>query len=107
MTSSSTWTPANAIAVTVGPLFHTDLNTHRTGPWTALDTMALRQLDNAQLDYLDFGYVTGDKWQSLKGSIERDFGSESLRILDLGGDNGRLAERLTAAYQNVEVTVSK
>ena len=69
--------------------------------------MALRQLDNAQLDYLDFGYVTGDKWQSLKGSIERDFGSESLRILDLGGDNGRLAERLTAAYQNVEVTVSK
>ena len=105
MTSSRTWTPANGIVVTVGPLFHTDLSTHRTSPRTALDTMALRQLDNAQLDYLDYDYVTGDKWQSLKGCMERDFGSESLRILDLGGGNGRLADRLTAAYENVEVTV--
>lgn len=66
---------------------------------------ALRKLDDAQTSAFDTDYVEGGRWSSVKACVERDFPAGDFRFLDVGGGNGRFADRLLREYPGSTGTV--
>jgi len=62
----------------------------------------MRQLSDSQLASFDTEYVDADRWQLVKGNIDRDFPGGKFRFLDLGGGTGRFADLLLAHYPLAE-----
>ncbi len=65
----------------------------------------IHQLDNEQLETFDTEYVNEPRWQMVKAQIEQSFPSGEFSFLDVGGGNGRFADRLLAAYPRAVATV--
>lgn len=65
----------------------------------------MRQLSDSQLASFDTEYVDADRWQLVKGNIDRDFPDGKFRFLDLGGGTGRFADLLLAHYPLAEGSV--
>ena len=65
----------------------------------------MRQLSDSQLASFDTEYVDADRWQLVKGNIDRDVPDGKVRFLDLGGGTGRFADLLLANYPLAEGSV--
>jgi hypothetical protein len=63
------------------------------------------QLSDAQLEAFNTEYVDDARWGPLKARIDQDFPGGAFRFLDVGGGNGKLADRLLSAYPEAEGTV--
>jgi SAM-dependent methyltransferase len=66
---------------------------------------ATRALTADQLGAFDREYVHEERWQLIKGWIDRDFPTGRFRFIDIGGGNGVFADRLLQAYPNSSGTV--
>jgi SAM-dependent methyltransferase len=64
-----------------------------------------RALSDAQLEEFDTEYVDEQKWASFKACCDRDFAGRAVSVLDVGGGNGRFADRILAAYSTANVTI--
>ena len=69
------------------------------------DVTDIRKLDDSQLESFDTDYVEGNRWDTITSRIDRDFPSGRFRFLDVGGGNGKLADRLLDSYPHANGTV--
>jgi hypothetical protein len=58
----------------------------------------IKKLSDTQLETFDTEYADGDRWNLVKALIERDFPDGRFTFLDVGGGNGRFADRLLSTY---------
>jgi SAM-dependent methyltransferase len=65
----------------------------------------IRKLENSQVEAFDTEYVEGGRWRAVKELIERDFPDGAFTLLDVGGGNGKFADRVLAHFPNATVTV--
>jgi SAM-dependent methyltransferase len=72
---------------------------HDTGKGT------LRKLEDSQAATFDTDYVDEARWGSVKAGIDRDFPTGDFTFLDVGGGNGRFADRLLEEYPNATGTI--
>jgi SAM-dependent methyltransferase len=68
-------------------------------------TVAMRKLDDSQAATFDTDYVDGGRWDSVKAQVARDFPAGDFSFLDVGGGNGRFADRLLEEYPGATGTV--
>jgi SAM-dependent methyltransferase len=66
---------------------------------------AVRKLDDTQASAFDTDFVDARRWESVKARIARDFPDGRFSFLDVGGGNGRFADRLLEEYPNAAGTV--
>ena len=62
-------------------------------------------LDDSQLESFDTEYVVGNRWDTVRKCIDRDFPAGRFRFLDVGGGNGKFADRLLETYPQAQGTV--
>jgi len=67
--------------------------------------MRLKQLNDSQLQSFDTEYVNDRRWEIIKNKIDKDFPQGAFSCLDIGGGNGKLADRLLNSYPYCRVTV--
>jgi 2-polyprenyl-3-methyl-5-hydroxy-6-metoxy-1,4-benzoquinol methylase len=65
----------------------------------------LRRLNDAQVEAFDTEYVDDARWLSVRQRLDRDFAGEAFTFLDVGGGNGKFADRLLAEYPASKGTV--
>jgi ubiquinone/menaquinone biosynthesis C-methylase UbiE len=65
----------------------------------------VRVLDDTQVEAFDKEYVYDERWNLMRGCIEKDFPKGDFRLLDIGGGNGVFADRVLAAYPNATAVV--
>jgi ubiquinone/menaquinone biosynthesis C-methylase UbiE len=65
----------------------------------------LKQLDNSQLENFDMEYIHGSRWRTVSDLIDQSFPSGKFTFLDVGGGNGKFADRLLAHYPEANGTV--
>ncbi|MEA5557806.1 class I SAM-dependent methyltransferase [Nodularia spumigena] len=67
--------------------------------------MKIKQLGNSQLQTFDTEYVNDTRWKIIKNKIDKDFPQGDFTCLDIGGGNGKFADRLLSSYPHCRVTV--
>jgi len=70
-----------------------------------MDIDKIKKLDDSQAQAFDTEYVDGRRWLVVKELIERDFPSGEFTFLDVGGGNGKFADRLLAQFPQARGTV--
>jgi hypothetical protein len=60
--------------------------------------VTIDRLTDAQLVPFDRDIVTNDRWQMIRSCIDRDFPSGEFSFVDVGGGNGRFADRVLLNY---------
>jgi len=65
----------------------------------------LKKLDDVQVEAFDTEYVNGSRWEVVKSRIDRDFPDGEFSFLDIGGGNGKFADRLLEQYPKAKGTV--
>jgi ubiquinone/menaquinone biosynthesis C-methylase UbiE len=65
----------------------------------------LKQLDDSQLESFDTEYVNGRLWKIVCKQVDRSFPDGKFTFLDVGGGNGKFADRLLAKYPGARGTV--
>jgi SAM-dependent methyltransferase len=65
----------------------------------------IRKLSDAQVEAFDMEYVEGGRWVTIRELIQRDFPDGDFTLLDVGGGNGRFADRILAEFPNSIATV--
>jgi hypothetical protein len=70
-----------------------------------LKSMKIKQLGNSQLQTFDTEYVNDTRWKIIKNKIDKDFPQGDFTCLDIGGGNGKFADRLLSSYPHCRVTV--
>jgi SAM-dependent methyltransferase len=65
----------------------------------------MKQLEDSQLISFDKEFVNDRRWDMVREQIDKDLPDGDFRFLDIGGGNGRFADRLLAAYPNATGTV--
>lgn len=64
-----------------------------------------KQLNSDQLESFDKEYVNSQKWLWFESGMAKYFsGSENIRILDIGGGNGKFIDRVLKSYTHVRAT---
>lgn len=58
----------------------------------------MKQLEDSQLETFDTEYVNNKRWAIVKEKIDKDFPDGNFTFLDIGGGNGKFADRLLKAY---------
>lgn len=71
----------------------------------SMHTDTIRKLADSQVEAFDTEYVEEGRWTAIKTLIERDFPSGDFTLLDIGGGNGRFADRVLAQFPNATATV--
>jgi SAM-dependent methyltransferase len=66
---------------------------------------AIKKLDDEQVEAFDTEYVSDSRWEVVKSLLERDFPDGEFSFLDIGGGNGKFADRLLAQYPKSKGTV--
>ena len=66
---------------------------------------AIKKLDDSQVESFDTEYVMGSRWDTVKARIDQDFPAGDFSFLDVGGGNGKFADRLLAQYPTATGTV--
>jgi SAM-dependent methyltransferase len=69
------------------------------------ETPNVRKLDDTQAAAFNEDYAEGGRWDAVKACIDRDFAGGDFSFLDIGGGNGRFADRLLLRYPNARGTV--
>ncbi|MBK6849840.1 MAG: methyltransferase domain-containing protein [Proteobacteria bacterium] len=64
-----------------------------------------KKLDEAQLATFDQDYMDAETWGYVRVNVDRDFPAGEFRFLDVGGGNGKFADRLLAQYPRCSGTV--
>jgi SAM-dependent methyltransferase len=64
-----------------------------------------RKLGALQVKAFDTDYVEGHRWIVIRNLLERDFPAGNFRFLDVGGGNGRFADRLLAEFPSARGAV--
>jgi hypothetical protein len=67
--------------------------------------MEVRKLDDSQVEAFDTEYVGDALWSIIRRNIELDFGDGEFTFLDVGGGNGRFADRVLSEYPRSRGTV--
>lgn len=70
-----------------------------------MENFGIRKLSDAQVEAFDTEYVEGRRWLTVAALIERDFPDGKFTLLDVGGGNGRFADRVLAQFPNSVATV--
>lgn len=65
----------------------------------------MRKLDDSQVESFDTEYVDGGRWDTIVACIDRDFPTGEFTFLDVGGGNGKFADRLLDHYPKARGTV--
>ena len=78
---------------------------HRPAESPVRNPNAVRTLDDTQLEQFDGEYVRDDVWQQIHPSIAAAFPDGRFTFLDIGGGNGRFADRMLAAFPECVGTV--
>ncbi len=65
----------------------------------------MRTLDDSQLEQFDDEYVSDDVWQEIEPAIAASFPDGRFTFIDIGGGNGRFADRMLAAFPECVGTV--
>ena len=65
----------------------------------------MRTLDETQLEQFDTEYVRDEYWQRIRASIATSFPDGRFTFLDIGGGNGRFADRMLDAFPDCVGTV--
>ncbi|BDA70166.1 hypothetical protein CAL7716_043320 [Calothrix sp. PCC 7716] len=65
----------------------------------------MKQLEYSQLETFDTEYVNNNRWEIVKEKIDNDFPDGNFTFLDIGGGNGKFADRLLMAYPQSNGTV--
>lgn len=65
----------------------------------------VRQLSDPQLAAFDHDYVTDDGFASIQAHLDREFGSRTFDVLDVGGGAGFFVDRLLKRYPGMSATV--
>jgi ubiquinone/menaquinone biosynthesis C-methylase UbiE len=65
----------------------------------------MKTLDDEQLETFDTEYVNEARWKLFEPCVERDFPDGNFSFLDIGGGNGRFADRLLLSYPNSSATI--
>lgn len=65
----------------------------------------MRKLPESQTQAFDIEYIKGKRWLWIKELIDRDFQKRPFRVLDVGGGNGALADKILFTFPNAEVTI--
>jgi ubiquinone/menaquinone biosynthesis C-methylase UbiE len=65
----------------------------------------MKTLNDEQLETFDTEYVNEARWKLFEPCIERDFPDGNFSFLDIGGGNGRFADRLLLSYPNSTAAV--
>ncbi|MGA7541185.1 MAG: class I SAM-dependent methyltransferase [Steroidobacteraceae bacterium] len=71
----------------------------------SVETKRIRKLSDAQVEPFDMEYVEGRRWLAIRELIQRDFPDGDFTLLDVGGGNGRFADRILAEFPNSVATV--
>lgn len=70
-----------------------------------METSGIRKLSDAQVEAFDTEYVEGGRWATISELIQRDFPDGNFTLLDVGGGNGRFADRVLTQFPNSTATV--
>lgn len=65
----------------------------------------IRKLADSQVEAFDTEYVQGGRWLEVKALIERDFADGEFTLLDVGGGNGKFADRILEHFPRATVAV--
>lgn len=65
----------------------------------------MKKLDDSQVESFDTEYVEEGRWDTVKAHIDQDFPDGDFSFLDVGGGNGKFADRLLAQYPRSVGTV--
>jgi SAM-dependent methyltransferase len=65
----------------------------------------MKKLADSQVEAFDTEYVDGSRWATVKARIDEAFPAGEFSFLDVGGGNGRFADRLLAHYPKAIGTV--
>lgn len=65
----------------------------------------IKKLEDFQLESFDTELVVGDRWDTVTERLDEDFPSAEFSFLDIGGGNGRFADRLLEKYTKATGTV--
>ncbi|PYS77951.1 MAG: methyltransferase [Acidobacteria bacterium] len=65
----------------------------------------MKKLDDSQVVAFDTEYVDDTRWLTVRMGIDRDFPVGEFTFLDVGGGNGRFADRVLAEYPGSKGTV--
>jgi hypothetical protein len=65
----------------------------------------MKKLEDSQLETFDAEYISDNCWEIVKEQIEKDFPDDDFTFLDIGGGNGKFADRLLANYPKCRGTV--
>ena len=91
------------------------MNAHETASGTAPPAVALRKLQDSQLNHFDRDRFTDEMWERLSDRIAADFPDGRFRFLDVGGGNGSFADGLLSRFpashgvliDNAEVLIAR
>ncbi|MEG2219660.1 MAG: methyltransferase [Muribaculaceae bacterium] len=68
--------------------------------------METKKLDNNQLEHFNTDLMQDSYWEVfLKELVDKIDISKPFKLLDIGGGNGRFADKLIELYPNIEVTI--
>ena len=67
--------------------------------------LVLKKLDNSQLKTFDQEYVNEQRWELVKKQIDKDFPHGDFSFLDIGGGNGKFADKILHYYPKSVGTV--
>jgi ubiquinone/menaquinone biosynthesis C-methylase UbiE len=65
----------------------------------------MRVLDDSQVEHFDTEYVTDDVWSRLVPVIRGSFPDGRFSFVDIGGGNGKFADRMLAEFPECSGTV--
>jgi hypothetical protein len=65
----------------------------------------MKKLEDAQVEAFDTEYVDDVRWQAIKSGIDQSFPSGEFTFIDVGGGNGKFADRVLSEYPNAKGTV--
>ena len=65
----------------------------------------MRKLDDSQVESFDTEYAFGNRWDTVKSRIDKDFPHGRFRFLDLGGGNGVFTDTVLETYPNSNGTL--
>lgn len=60
----------------------------------------MKKLEDLQVEAFDTEYVDDDRWEAIRAGIDKAFPSGEFTFLDVGGGNGKFADRVLAEYPN-------
>jgi ubiquinone/menaquinone biosynthesis C-methylase UbiE len=73
--------------------------------YLSTECQPMEQLSDEQLKEFDVEYVDAHRWAPIQTCIDSDFGDGKFTFLDVGGGNGKFADRILAAYPSARGVV--